>query len=63
MPYPEKNERNEEIFQLIENGATLAQVAEKFEISISRVWQVYNFVGRKKFSSLNLKYKEEKINV
>ena len=63
MAYPGKTSRNEEIFQLMENGMTLAQVAEKFGISISRVWQVYNFVGRKKFSSLNLKYKEEKINV
>ena len=63
MAYPGKTDRNEEIFQMMENGATLAQVSEKFDISISRVWQVYNFVGRKKFSSLNLKYKEEKINV
>ena len=63
MAYPGKTSRNEEIFQLMENGMTLAQVAEKFGISISRGWQVYNFVGRKKFSSLNLKYKEEKINV
>lgn len=62
MSYPEKTARNEEIFRLMESGETMFQVAEKFNLSASRIWQIYNFVGRKKFSSLNLKYKEEKIN-
>ena len=62
MAYPEKTARNEEIFRLMESGATIFQAAEKFNLSPSRIWQIYNFVGRKKFSSLNLKYKEEKIN-
>lgn len=62
MPNPEKILRNEEIFRLMESGETLQSLAEKFNISASRVWQIYNYVGRKKFSSLNLNYKEEKIN-
>lgn len=62
MPNPEKILRNEEIFRLMESGETLQSLAEKFNISTSRVWQIYNYVGRKKFSSLNLNYKEEKIN-
>lgn len=62
MPNPEKALRNEEIFRLMEAGATIYSVAEKFNISASRVWQIYNYVGRKKFSHLNLNYKEEKIN-
>lgn len=63
MGYPEKTLRNEEIFRLMEAGETVFSLAEKFNLSVSRIWQIYNFVGRKKFSSLNLKYKEEKINV
>ena len=63
MGYPEKTLRNEEIFRLMEAGETVYSLAEKFNLSVSRIWQIYNFVGRKKFSSLNLKYKEEKINV
>lgn len=62
MGYPEKTLRNEEIFRLMEAGETVYSLAEKFNLSVSRIWQIYNFVGRKKFSSLNLKYKEEKIN-
>ena len=63
MGYPEKTWRNEEIFRLMESGETRECIAEEFGISASRVWQIYNFVGRKKFSHLNLNYKEEKINV
>jgi len=62
MGYPEKTLRNEEIFRLMEAGETVYSLAEKFNLSVSRIWQIYNFVGRKKFSSLNLNYKEEKIN-
>lgn len=62
MGYPEKFLRNEEIFRRAEAGETMESLAEKFNLSSSRVWQIYNFVGRKKFSSLNLNYKEEKIN-
>lgn len=62
MPYPEKTFRNEEIFRLMEAGESIYSLAEKFNLSASRVWQIYNFVGRKKFSHLNLNYKEEKIN-
>lgn len=62
MGYPEKTLRNEEIFRLMEAGETVFSLAEKFNLSVSRIWQIYNFVGRKKFSSLNLNYKEEKIN-
>lgn len=62
MPNPEKSARNEEIFRRMEAGETTESIAEKFEISASRVWQIYNYVGRKKFSYLNLNYKEEKIN-
>jgi len=47
----------------MESGETRECIAEEFGISASRVWQIYNFVGRKKFSHLNLNYKEEKINV
>ena len=62
MGYPEKTLRNEEIFRLAEMGESMDSLAEKFNLSVSRVWQIYNFVGRKKFSYLNLNYKEEKIN-
>lgn len=62
MGYPEKYLRNEEIFRRAETGESINSLAEKFALSPSRVWQIYNFVGRKKFSSLNLNYKEEKIN-
>lgn len=62
MGYPEKILRNEEIFRCVEMGESIDSLAEKFGISSSRVWQIYNFVGRKKFSHLNLNYKEEKIN-
>lgn len=62
MANPEKAARNEEIFRLMQAGETIYSLAEKFNISASRIWQIYNYVGRKKFSSLNLNYKEEKIN-
>lgn len=60
MGYPEKIERNEKIFELVEWGVPYAMVAATFRISISRVVQIYNHQFRKKFSSLNLKNKEEK---
>ena len=62
MPYPEKTERNEKIFHLIECGHTFAEVAKIFHLSPVRIVQIYNAQFRKKFSYLNLNYKEEKIN-
>lgn len=62
MPYPEKKERNEQIFHLIECGHTFSEVGDLFRIHPTRVLQIYNAMFRKKFSYLNLNYKEEKIN-
>jgi len=60
MAYPEKIERNEKIFQLIDNGHTYMEVSTLYGISRVRVLQIYNSQFRKKFSYLNLKNKEEK---
>ena len=60
MAYPEKTERNEKIFDLIEHGISYPVVAATFGISTSRAFQIYNRKFVKKFSSLNLKNKEEK---
>lgn len=62
MPYPEKTERNQKIFHLIECGHPFSEVAKIFHLSPVRIVQIYNTQFRKKFSSLNLNYKEEKIN-
>ena len=62
MPYPEKKERNEQIFHLIECGHTFSEVGEIFHIHPTRGLQIYNAMFRKKFSCLNLNNKEEKIN-
>lgn len=62
MPYPEKTERNEKIFHLIECGHTFAEVASIFNLNPTRILQIYNAQFRKKFSHLNLKNKEEKSN-
>lgn len=56
MPYPEKTERNEKIFHLIECGHTFTEVAQIFNIHPTRVLQIYNSQFRKKFSSLNRKF-------
>lgn len=60
MGYPEKTERNEKIFGMIEHGVPYKVVAFNYGISISCVAQIYNRTFRKKFSYLNLKNKEEK---
>lgn len=60
MGYPEKIERNEKIFELINYGVGYNVVAATFDISVSCVAQIYNRTFRKKFSSLNLNNKEEK---
>ena len=62
MPYPEKTERNEKIFHLIECGHTFAEVARIFKLHPTRVLQIYNAQFRKKFSYLNSNYKEEKFH-
>lgn len=62
MPYPEKKERNEQIFHLIECGHTFAEVGGLYHIHPTRVLQIYNAMFRKKFSYLNLNNKEEKFN-
>ena len=41
MPFPEKIQRNEEIYGLIERGEKFSFVAEKFRISTNRVTQIY----------------------
>lgn len=50
MPYPEKIERNEKIFLMIEAGFSYRKVADEFEISTSRVVQIYNSKVRRKIS-------------
>lgn len=65
MPYPEKTERNEKIFHLIECGHTFTEVGKIFHLHPTRVLQIYNAMFRKKFgqfSRLNLNNKEEKFN-
>lgn len=62
MPCPEKKERNEQIFHLIECGHTFAEVSLLYRITPQRTLQIYNTMFRKKFSYLNLNNKEEKIN-
>lgn len=62
MPYPEKTVRNDQVFNMIEYGYTYLEVSQVFDISTTRVLQIYNAVFRKKFSHLNKKIKEEKIN-
>ena len=62
MPYPEKTERNQKIFHLIECGHTFSEVASIFHLSPVRIVQIYNTQFRKKFSYLNLNNKEEKFN-
>jgi hypothetical protein len=62
MPYPEKKERNEMVFHLISCGHTFAEVGELYHIHPTRVLQIYNAMFRKKFSSLDLIYKEAKTN-
>lgn len=62
MPFQEKTERNHQIFHLIECGHTFSEVAHIFELSPVRVLQIYNSQFRKKFSHLNLNYKEEKFH-
>ena len=62
MPYPEKKERNEQIFHLIECGHAFSEVSSLYRISPQRVLQIYNSQFRKKFSYLNLNNKEEKFN-
>lgn len=49
MPYPEKTERNEMIFHLIESGHAFVEVAQIFSIHPTRVLQIYNAMFRKKF--------------
>lgn len=63
MPYPEKKDRNEQIFHLIECGHSFSELSSLYRISPQRVMQIYNNMFRKKFSHLNLNYKEEKTNV
>lgn len=41
MPLPEKADRNEKIYDLIERGERICHVAEKFKISRERVYQIY----------------------
>lgn len=47
MPYPEKIERNEMVFHLIDSGHTFAEVAQIFSINPTRVLQIYNAMFRK----------------
>jgi len=62
MPYPEKKERNEQVFHLIECGHTFSEVGEMFHIHPTRVLQIYNAMFRKKYSWLYLNNKEENTN-
>ncbi len=41
MPLPEKTDRNEKIYLLVEAGEKISFVAEKFKISRERVYQIY----------------------
>lgn len=65
MSYPEKKERNEQIFHLIECGHSFTELSQIYHIAPQRVLQIYNAMFRKKFgqfSRLNLNNKEEKFN-
>ena len=62
MSCPEKKERNEQVFHLIECGHSFSELSSLYHISPQRVLQIYNAMFRKKFSHLNLNNKEEKIN-
>lgn len=58
MPYPEKTERNEQIYHLIECGHAFVEVAQLYSIHPTRVLQIYNAMFRKKhekFSPLDCK--------
>ena len=55
MPYPEKNVRNEQIYHMIESGATFAEVAATFNINPTRVLQIYNAVFRRKVQATERK--------
>lgn len=60
MGFPEKIERNEKIFELLNHGARYKDVAARFDISITCVAQIYNRTYRKKVQLSELKNKEEK---
>ena len=60
MPYPEKIERNEMIFHLIDSGHTFAEVAQIFSIHPTRVLQIYNAMFRKKFALYLKSVEQEK---
>ena len=55
MPYPEKIVRNEQIYHMIESGATFAEVAATFNINPTRVLQIYNAVFRRKVQATERK--------
>lgn len=60
MPYPEKIQRNEMIFHLIDSGHTFAEVAQIFSINPTRVLQIYNARFRKKFELDRKSIEQEK---
>lgn len=60
MPYPEKIERNEMIFHLIDSGHTFVEVAQLFSIHPTRVLQIYNAMFRKKFAAYLKSVEQEK---
>lgn len=60
MPYPEKIERNEMIFHLIDSGHAFAEVAQIFSIHPTRVLQIYNAMFRKKFGPYLKSLEQEK---
>lgn len=60
MPYPEKIERNEMVFHLIDSRHTFAEVAQIFSINPTRVLQIYNAMFRKKFAPYLKSIEQEK---
>ena len=52
MPSPEKTQRNEEIYVLVDRGEKFSAVAEKFLVSHNRVAQIYYRLYWQKNSSI-----------